>query len=256
MKADFIAYLENEFDIDTSVLGIEWVELTTADNKVADLGALVNAGDFDIIVGCGNNVDSTAGVTIVKKGDINPDFVAAGRKVALLDENNALAEYLYDFLTYVAPVEIDKIDVSGITAPVHGQTVAEYAASFVPVLPEGAKYSISDIVWYELDPETMMPTTEEPLADDYVFDSSKTYGFVCTMQPEEGYVFDREAVITANGGALELFDSIATNEFAGVAVVFNPAPDTGDNSAIAIFAIAAVATIGCVALALRKKKED
>jgi LPXTG-motif cell wall-anchored protein len=151
-------------------------------------------------------------------------------------------------------IEIDKIDVSGITAPEYGKTVADYKASFVPVLPEGANYSVVAILWFELDPETM--EGNGVLADDYVFDSSKTYGFGLGIEANDGYTFADGAVITANGGALELYASMAEGPEAALALVFNPVPATGDNSTIAIFAIAAVATIGCVALALRKKKED
>jgi LPXTG-motif cell wall-anchored protein len=94
------------------------------------------------------------------------------------------------------------------------------------------------------------------LADDYVFDSSKTYGFGLGIEANDGYTFADGAVITANGGELELYASMAEGPEAALALVFNPVPATGDNSAIAIFAIAAVATVGCVAIALRKKKED
>jgi len=72
-------------------------------DKVADLGeatrALRNGKGTDIIIGCGNNVDSAsgAGMTIVDKKDIPASQVAAGRKVALV-RDNVLTRNIYDVL--------------------------------------------------------------------------------------------------------------------------------------------------------------
>ena len=82
------------------------VKFTDADvnvtgNKVADLGsatrALREGKGTDLIIGCGGNVDSAtgAGMTIVEKKDIPTTMVAAGRKVALVNEN-PLAREIYD----------------------------------------------------------------------------------------------------------------------------------------------------------------
>jgi len=98
IKAGFEAYLTGK-GYDVSKLTITYVETVTEGNKVADLGAAVNtAGDFDIIIGCGNNVDSTGGVTVISKGDILTGHVAAARKVATLTANT-LAQELYAYLT-------------------------------------------------------------------------------------------------------------------------------------------------------------
>ena len=72
-------------------------------DKVADLGeatrALRNGKGTDIIIGCGNNVDSAsgAGMTIVDKKDIPASQVAAGRKVALV-RDNVLTRNIFDVL--------------------------------------------------------------------------------------------------------------------------------------------------------------
>ena len=83
------------------------VEVTTdtasGKDKVADLGAetraLRDGKGTDILVGCGNNVDSAdgAGMTIVEKKDIPTSQVAAGRKVALI-RYNSLTKNIYDVL--------------------------------------------------------------------------------------------------------------------------------------------------------------
>ncbi len=153
------------------------------------------------------------------------------------------------------PVEIDKIEISGVTAPEYGKTVADYKASFVPVLPDGANYTFAIMAWIELDPETMTAVSTEVLADDHVFDSTKTYGALIGIRANDGYVFADDAVITVNGGELEIFESMAIKDQALIGIAFNPAPDTGDSSTIAVFAIVALASIGCVALTLRKKED-
>ena len=77
------------------------VDVSVSGNKVADLGeatrALRDGKGTDLIIGCGNNVDSDSGakMTIVEKKDIPTTMVAAGRKVALVNEN-PLARELFD----------------------------------------------------------------------------------------------------------------------------------------------------------------
>ena len=77
------------------------VDVSVSGNKVADLGsttrALREGKGTDLIIGCGGNVDSAsgAGMTIVEKKDIPTTMVAAGRKVALVNEN-PLAREIYD----------------------------------------------------------------------------------------------------------------------------------------------------------------
>ncbi len=195
-------------------------------------------------------------LTTYQYGDsgVNTAFVKEGDEIQVIVATEG-ADVKGKVSISIDPIIIDAVDVSGITAPESGKTVADYAASFVPELPADAKYSILSISWFELDPETL-GSVADFLPDDYVFDSTKTYGFQLLVKADDGYEFATDAVITANGGTTELLDSIADGNVAALAIVFNPAPATGDNSAIAIFAIAAVATIGCVALALRKKKED
>ncbi|MBR3965394.1 MAG: hypothetical protein IKJ80_08315 [Clostridia bacterium] len=195
-------------------------------------------------------------LTTYQYGDsgVNTAFVKRGDEIQVIVATEG-ADAKGKVSISIDPIIIDAVDVSGITAPENGQTVADYAASFVPELPADAKYSILNISWFELDPETL-GTDADFLPDDYVFDSTKTYGFQLLVKADEGYAFAIDAVITANGGTTELHDSITGGDTAALAIVFKPAPSTGDNSAIAIFAIAAVATIGCVAFALRKKKED
>ncbi len=98
IEAGFKAYL-TEQGLDVATLTITFVETTTADNKVAGLGEAVNTdGKFDFIIGCGNNVDSTGGVTVIDKQTIAAGHIAAERYVAKLT-NNTLATQLYTYLT-------------------------------------------------------------------------------------------------------------------------------------------------------------
>ena len=108
IKAGFEAYLKG-LGYDLSKLTITYVETVTEGNKVADLGAaVIAAGDFDIIIGCGNNVDSSGGVTVISKGDILTGHVAAARKVATLT-SNTLAGHLYTYLTTVEPAPAPEV---------------------------------------------------------------------------------------------------------------------------------------------------
>ena len=70
---------------------VNFVDVTTDGNKVADLGAATNAlrdgKGADMIIGCGANVDTTGGITITAKKTIDTDYVAAGRYVAITIDN-------------------------------------------------------------------------------------------------------------------------------------------------------------------------
>ncbi len=54
-------------------------------------------GDVDIIVGCGNNVNTTAGIDIIDKADMTVDGLT-DRKTAKLTDNQ-IAAMLYEYLT-------------------------------------------------------------------------------------------------------------------------------------------------------------
>lgn len=98
IKGGFAAFLaDNGIAADPSA--ISWTVETAT--KVADLGASVNgAGNIDIIVGAGANVDdpSKGNVVIISKANIDAAKVAAGRMAAVLTPNS-LAGLLYIYLT-------------------------------------------------------------------------------------------------------------------------------------------------------------
>lgn len=101
IKTGFNSYLTSK-KIDITNIVITWrIETET---KVANLGNSVNtAKDVDIIIGCGANVNTTGGVTIISKDAILTSYIAAARQTAILTENT-LANNLYSYLT-VAPTE-------------------------------------------------------------------------------------------------------------------------------------------------------
>lgn len=72
----------------------------TADTLVAEFGSLVNAdGDVDVLIGAGNNIDSTGGVTILAKAHHLTEYNADGsRYCALLTEADS-AIVFYNFVT-------------------------------------------------------------------------------------------------------------------------------------------------------------
>ena len=84
--------LEGKYNIVTTYVDV-------AGTAVASLGAdtlaLREGKGTDLIVGCGANVTSTGGVTVVEKKDIPASMVAAGRMVALVRET-PLARNVYD----------------------------------------------------------------------------------------------------------------------------------------------------------------
>ncbi len=98
IKTGFAAYLTAQ-GIDPATVTINWVDTATNGNKVADLGAAVNAaGDFDIIIGCGANVTTKGGVEVAEKADILTAIVAGDRDAARITANT-LAVHLYTYLT-------------------------------------------------------------------------------------------------------------------------------------------------------------
>ena len=86
---------------DVSKITINWTVETAT--KVADLVASVNAaGNIDMVIGCGNNVNSEGNLTNLVKFKIPAsDYMAADRFVAVLhkDAPNQLAVILYEFMT-------------------------------------------------------------------------------------------------------------------------------------------------------------
>jgi len=103
IQTGFEAYLADK-GYDLSKLTLTYEETVTEGNKVADLGAAVNAaGDFDIIIGCGKNVSTTGGVEAIEKAVMLMSHVAQERYVAKLTENTLAAE-LYIYLTTVEPI--------------------------------------------------------------------------------------------------------------------------------------------------------
>ena len=87
---------------------LTYQEVTTSGNKVADLGtatrALREGKGADLIIGCGGNVDTTGGMTIVEKQNIDASLVAAGRMVALINDN-ALTRTAYE-KSFTVPTDI------------------------------------------------------------------------------------------------------------------------------------------------------
>lgn len=126
IKTDFAARLQNK-GIDVSTKTINWIEETAS--GVANLGASVNnAGNIDVIVACGGNVDdkTKGNVAILTKEKIaSTEYAASGRYAALLTDSD-LAKELYSMLTGLenATAEITfnvnssetKATVSGILA--------------------------------------------------------------------------------------------------------------------------------------------
>jgi hypothetical protein len=72
----------------------------TADTLVAEFGSLVNAdGDVDVLIGAGNNIDSTGGVAILAKAHHLTEYNADGsRYCALLTEADSAIAF-YNFVT-------------------------------------------------------------------------------------------------------------------------------------------------------------
>ena len=105
IKSGFETYLTSQ-GVNVSTITITYVETSTS--KVADLGAEVNnAGDFDFIIGCGNNVNTSGGVAIKEKAEVPAHVFAAGRYIARLTDNT-LAVQLYEYINSIpAPAAQD-----------------------------------------------------------------------------------------------------------------------------------------------------
>lgn len=79
------------------------------DTDVATLGGLVNSdGDVDILIGVGNNINTTGGVNIVDKTGNFTIGEASGRYVALLSDNS-FATSFFNYITGL--LEEDQVNV-------------------------------------------------------------------------------------------------------------------------------------------------
>jgi hypothetical protein len=99
VKSGFETYLAGQ-GIDVATLTITYVEATAS--SAAALGAEVNAaGDFDFVIGCGNNINSTAGVSIKEKQKMSASVFAEGSRYVAILTDNTLAVHMYNYFTSI-----------------------------------------------------------------------------------------------------------------------------------------------------------
>lgn len=107
IRAGFEAYMTAN-GCDLTQITVEFVEVTTAGNKVAELVEATEGQGYDIVVGCGKSSGDLA--YIGEKGVILTAHVAADRQVALLTANT-YAQQLYTYLTTVQPEQAPDVPV-------------------------------------------------------------------------------------------------------------------------------------------------
>lgn len=101
--ANVILYLKAKGLSDAEIKNVQFRNYSTA--TVAEMGALVNAdGDVDIMIGVGNNINSTAGVSLYEGSNDNKFATLMGttptsRYVALTSVATELGVNVYDWLT-------------------------------------------------------------------------------------------------------------------------------------------------------------
>ncbi|MBE5888377.1 MAG: hypothetical protein E7283_06010 [Lachnospiraceae bacterium] len=79
---------------------IEYRTLGNSSTTAAQLGSLINsADDIDIVIGAGANIDTTAGVDIIKKELHKSTYNSDGKRYAALLTGKTAAGLLYNFLT-------------------------------------------------------------------------------------------------------------------------------------------------------------
>ena len=125
--ANIINYLKASGATDENIANIQFRDYSS--DTVANMGAAINAdGDVDIMIGVGNNINSTAGVTLYNSSNDykfqTPMGDGTARYVACLSTATELGVSTYTWL---------KNTDAGIASFVRVLTDAEIAASLVPV---------------------------------------------------------------------------------------------------------------------------
>ena len=124
---NIINYLKANGATDENIANIQFRDYSS--DTVANMGAAINAdGDVDIMIGVGNNINSTAGVTLYNSSNDykfqTPMGDGTARYVACLSTATELGVSTYTWL---------KNTDAGIASFVRVLTDAEIAASLVPV---------------------------------------------------------------------------------------------------------------------------
>lgn len=117
-----------------------------SDSGVADFGAKVNAGAYDVIIGCGANITTKGGVSTHAKHALDytvVNYAQTGRLAALLTETDA-AKAFYSFATGVQDKGSANISTSvGGTVTLLGEVDSLYETTVAlkaPEAPEGKTF--------------------------------------------------------------------------------------------------------------------
>lgn len=150
--ANTIIYLEALGATEDEINSISFRKYGDSETAVAEMGELINAdGDVDIVIGVGNNINSSAGVTIVDKtggfkmGDVE------GRYVALLTDNTYATSF-YEYITNLLEVEqknvfdMDYI-IDASTIKPNTPSIDESSLNVTDTKDEEKEYSLV-IGWY------------------------------------------------------------------------------------------------------------
>lgn len=177
------SYLKTKGATD-SELGL--VEVRGYEGDVATFGAkIMKDGDVDVFLGCGNNIDSTGGVTLVKKSSGMTINSVTGRRFILLNYKDIAIDVYNWFQNYVH----DNIDSS--------YTPVEY------VKPATCQVSFS--LGEHASETAVVPSAMTVFA-------GQTITLPEAVEPAEGYTFDGWKVGETTYGAGETVTISATTE--------------------------------------------
>ena len=96
IKAAFSSYLAQK----GYAFNIEYRTLGDSETNATELGAIINtAGDIDFVLGAGLNIDTTAGVSIIKKARLLGDYNSDGNRYGAMLTEKLPTVLFYNFVT-------------------------------------------------------------------------------------------------------------------------------------------------------------
>ncbi len=155
---DLVSAFTQDYEAESGkTLSIGFDMLGNKSTSAGGFGELVNAGNYNITFGSGNNVDSTGGVTIKGKKSVDVASYSGGRTVAYLTDDEITVAF-YEFLdtptakkimnpAYITEEEADKITINFVVdATAYGENVVvsnatDAKAKTLPAVPAKQDYT-------------------------------------------------------------------------------------------------------------------
>ena len=126
------------------------------------------------------------------------DWTAPAEAVEPAAEETAAAELTEEepSLTAAEDQLITEIVLPGDLLPFGGDTVADRSTVQIP---EGAPYTLKEVIWYDLTNWSSAGGPARPMAETETFTAGKMVGLSILLAPKEGYTFSEGIMTTIEG---------------------------------------------------------